>query len=219
MVAMTSTYNRVIDLIFFGDHMARKLVPEQHEGKRKEILEAAHRCFLRHGLQGASISMICKEAAISPGHLYHYFASKDVIVEEMANEYLSTLHGYFRSISDEKGIATLLLSELWSMNGWDDVAHCRILFELLAEAGRNDNIRSILVRNTDAIRPLLAETIKAGQQRGEVDANLDPVHTSAMLIAVLDAAPMLPLMVDGISFKVSRNLMTTMVSRFLAPQS
>ena len=50
--------------------MVRKRVPEQHEGRRQEILAAAHRCFLRHGLQGASISMICKEAAMSPGHLY-----------------------------------------------------------------------------------------------------------------------------------------------------
>ncbi|EFG4742194.1 helix-turn-helix transcriptional regulator, partial [Escherichia coli] len=57
--------------------MVRKRVPEQHEGRRQEILAAAHRCFLRHGLQGASISMICKEAAMSPGHLYHYFPSKD----------------------------------------------------------------------------------------------------------------------------------------------
>lgn len=199
--------------------MARKLNPEQHDGKRHELLEAAHRCFLRHGIQGASISMICKEAGISPGHLYHYFPSKDAIVEQMADEYLSKLHGYFGRHQQSGDVATILLSEIWSMESWDDVAHCRILFELLAEAGRNERIREILTRNTDGVRSLLSDTLRAGQARGEVDPDLDPDHTSAMLVAIIDAAPMLPLMVPGISFDESRKLVTTMVSRFLKPNN
>lgn len=197
--------------------MVRKLVPEQHEEKRRELLEAAHRCFLRHGLQGASISMICKEAGVSPGHLYHYFQSKDAIIEQMADDYLSQLHAHFSGHTESEQTATVLLSELWSMKGWDDLTHCRILFELLAEAGRNERIRAILKGNTDGVRTLLMETLKAGQARGEVDPDLDPKHTSAVLVAILDAAPMLPLMVPDISFEESRKLITTMVSRFLKP--
>lgn len=198
--------------------MARRRVPEQHQGKRQEILEAAHRCFLRHGLQGASISMICKEAGMSPGHLYHYFPAKEAIVEQMADDYLSGLHAHFSGHGDGEATATVLLSELWSMKGWDDLAHCRILFELLAEAGRNEKIHAILKANTDGVRRLLAETLKAGQARGEVDPDLDPEHTSAVLVAIVDAAPMLPLMTSGIDFEESRKLITTMVSRFLKPQ-
>jgi TetR/AcrR family transcriptional repressor of uid operon len=197
--------------------MARKLVPEQHEGKRQEILAVAHSCFLRHGLQGASISMICKEAAISPGHLYHYFPSKEAIIEQMADDYLLQLHAHFNGHGVNDGIATVLLSELWSMKGWHELAHCRILFELLAEAGRNKKIYAILKENTDGVRKLLSETLKAGQARGEVDPDLDPQHTSAVLVAILDAAPMLPLMAPDISFDDSRDLITTMVKRFLQP--
>lgn len=197
--------------------MARKLVHEQHEGKRQKILAAAHRCFLQHGLQGASISMICKEAGMSPGHLYHYFPSKEAIVEAMANDYLAELHGHFNGHEDGASTATVLLSELWSMKGWDALSHCRILFELLAEAGRNENIHAILKDNTDGIRALLARTLKAGQERGEVDPDLDPGHTSAVLVAILDAAPMLPLMASDIDFEESRKLITTMVARFLQP--
>lgn len=198
--------------------MVRKLVPEQHEGKRQEILAAAHRCFLRHGLQGASISMICKEAGMSAGHLYHYFPSKDAIIEQMADDYLSQLHAHFSSHTEGEQTATVLLSELWSMKGWDDLSHCRILFELLAEAGRNEKIHSILKENTDGVRQLLAATLVAGQARGEIDPDLDPQQTSAVLVAVLDAAPMLPLMVPGIDFEESRKLITTMVDRFLRPE-
>lgn len=103
------------------------------------------------------------------------------------------------------------------MKGWDELTHCRILFELLAEAGRNERIRAILKENTDGIRELLAETLTTGQSRGEVDPDLDPKHTSAVLVAILDAAPMLPLMASDIGFEESRKLITTMVSRFLQP--
>ncbi|WP_010398301.1 TetR family transcriptional regulator C-terminal domain-containing protein [Paracoccus sp. TRP] len=103
------------------------------------------------------------------------------------------------------------------MKGWDDLTHCRILFELLAEAGRNERIRAILRENTDGVRALLMEALKAGQSRGEVDPDLDPKHTSAVLVVILDAAPMLPLMASDIGFKESRKLITTMVSRFLRP--
>jgi hypothetical protein len=81
--------------------------------------------------------------------LYHYFVNKGVIVAEMTNAYLSSYHGYFRGIPAEKGIGAILLSELWDMKGWDEVEHSRTLFELLAEAGRNENIPTIWMRNTD----------------------------------------------------------------------
>lgn len=197
--------------------MVRKVVPEQHEGKRQEILAAAHRCFLRQGLQGASISMICKEAGMSPGHLYHYFPSKDAIVEQIADDYLTTLHAHFNAHAEDEPTATVLLSELWSMNGWDDLAHCRITFELLAEAGRNENIRKIMIDNTDSVRQLLSETLKAGQARGDVDAGFDPDQTSAVLVSILYAAPMLPLIATDVDFDESRNLITTMIRRFLQP--
>lgn len=197
--------------------MARKRISEQHEGKMREILAAAHRCFLRHGLQGASISMICKEAAISPGHLYHYFPSKEAIIERMADDYLSQLHAHFSAHAPSDDIATVMLSELWSMKGWEELSHCRILFELLAEAGRNETIRALLKKNTDGIRALLSETLKAGQLRGEVDPGLDPKHASAVLVAILDAVPMLPLMASDIGFEESRDLVTTMIKRFLQP--
>lgn len=197
--------------------MVRKVVPQQHEGKRQEILAAAHRCFLRHGLQGASISMICKEAGMSPGHLYHYFPSKDAIAEQMAHDYLTMLNAHFNAHTEDEATAKVLLSELWNMNGWDDLAHCRITFELIAEAGRNENIRKIMIDNTDSVRQLLSETLKAGQARGDVDTGFDPYQTSAVLVSILYAAPMLPLIATDVDFDESRNLIATMIRQFLQP--
>ena len=68
----------------------RRVDPVKHEEKKQEILGAARRCFIRNGFRGASIADICAEAGISPGHLYHYFPSKEAIVGAMGTAALNT---------------------------------------------------------------------------------------------------------------------------------
>src|ERR1700761_2099565 len=65
--------------------LVRKVDPVKHEQKRRDILDAAFRCFIKDGFHGASTTQICAAAKISPGHLYHYFPSKEAIVEAMVD--------------------------------------------------------------------------------------------------------------------------------------
>jgi AcrR family transcriptional regulator len=54
------------------------------EARRSQILEAAARCLARDGVAKTSISDICREAGMRPGHLYYYFPSKDAIFKALA---------------------------------------------------------------------------------------------------------------------------------------
>lgn len=49
---------------------------------------------------GASISDICSEAKISPGHLYHYFASKEAIVSAMAEARITQVGARFEHVME-----------------------------------------------------------------------------------------------------------------------
>jgi TetR/AcrR family transcriptional repressor of bet genes len=53
------------------------------EIRRSELIEAAHRVFLREGLQGLTTARICKEAGMSPGILAYYFKGKDEVLYAM----------------------------------------------------------------------------------------------------------------------------------------
>src|SRR3972149_4587536 len=57
-----------------------KLKPEEVETRSREIIEAARRCFLRNGFHQTTTDDICREAAMTPGGLYHYFGSKEEII-------------------------------------------------------------------------------------------------------------------------------------------
>ncbi|MGE3876379.1 MAG: transcriptional regulator BetI [Parvibaculaceae bacterium] len=53
------------------------------EIRRAELIEAAHRVFLREGLQGLTTARICREAGMSPGILAYYFKGKDEVLYAM----------------------------------------------------------------------------------------------------------------------------------------
>lgn len=53
------------------------------EIRRIELIEAAHRIFLREGLQGLTTARICQEAGMSPGILAYYFKGKDEVLYAM----------------------------------------------------------------------------------------------------------------------------------------
>ncbi len=52
---------------------------EATERRRREILDAALRCFLEKGVRDTSIEQIRKAAGASTGSIYHLFAGKDEI--------------------------------------------------------------------------------------------------------------------------------------------
>lgn len=51
--------------------------------RRVELIEAAHRLFLREGLKGLTTTRICNEAGMSPGILTYYFKDKNEVLFEM----------------------------------------------------------------------------------------------------------------------------------------
>lgn len=53
------------------------------EIRRAELIEAAHRVFLREGLRGLTTARICQEAGMSPGILAYYFKGKDEVLYAM----------------------------------------------------------------------------------------------------------------------------------------
>jgi transcriptional repressor BetI len=51
--------------------------------RRVELIEAAHRVFLKEGLKGLTTTRICREAGMSQGILTYYFKNKDEVLFEM----------------------------------------------------------------------------------------------------------------------------------------
>jgi transcriptional repressor BetI len=62
---------------------AKKQKTRIEDIRRIELIEAAHRIFLREGLRGLTTGRICAEAGMSQGILTYYFKDKDEVLFEM----------------------------------------------------------------------------------------------------------------------------------------
>ena len=58
---------------------------------RTLILDVAARLFHRHGFAATGIASLLREAGVRSGSLYHFFASKEALVEAVLADYLERL--------------------------------------------------------------------------------------------------------------------------------
>jgi len=56
---------------------------DQVEDKRRAILEATLKLISENGFHGTAMSKVAKEAGVSAGIIYHYFDSKDELMDEL----------------------------------------------------------------------------------------------------------------------------------------
>ena len=189
----------------------------EHKEKRQEILEAAGRCFARRGFQGATIADICAEANISPGHLYHYFASKEAIIAGMAETRLAFAAECFNRVVEGSALIAALVPEIEQRKAQVDPKGQPLVFEIMAEAGRNPAVAKILREYSKAVRAILADVLRKGQARGLVDESLDAGLAAAVLLSVVDGSKTLTIYDPKLDMKKSVGLLRLLITRFLTP--
>ncbi len=194
----------------------RKVDPVKYEEKRRAILEAAARCFGRNGFHGASISHICAEAEMSAGHLYHYFPSKEAIIEAMIDANLERAANRFGETAKGESVLDALVTHL-ERSAPDDGRRASLLFDMFAEAGRNPTMARILSKHSHEMQALLVDLLRRGQEREEVDRSLDPEVVASVLISLVDGSKTLTLRNPHLAPHSYGEALRTLISRFLSP--
>ena len=58
------------------------------QATKEKIINAATKVFLQYGFEAASIKMILQEADVVTGSFYHFFASKEILFENVIESFL-----------------------------------------------------------------------------------------------------------------------------------
>ena len=140
--------------------------------KRRLILDAAVRVFARRGYHGSRVGDIATEAGVAHGLLYHYFSSKDEVLETVFRENFGALLDRFRAVegSDEpapeklEGIAKILL-RTWR-NDPD------LVTVMVREVARSPQLQSQVEEVGEAFA-ILQRVIEQGQVDGAFRSDLD----------------------------------------------
>jgi TetR/AcrR family transcriptional repressor of uid operon len=199
----------------------RTLDPVKHDEKRQEILAAAARCIVRDGFRGASTADICAEAGISPGHLYHYFPSKEAILTDLAAAGLDQIAARFATMMQGDDAIGALIAEIGrhksSKKDPEARARSRMILEMLAEAGRNPAIAKIVQKSSATLLAVLADFVRTGQARGQIDPALDGDVAAGMILSVMDGMRTLAIRNPDADMGASLDTLQILMARFLSP--
>jgi TetR/AcrR family transcriptional repressor of uid operon len=120
-----------------------KLSPSAQAARRTHILDAAELCFARHGFHRTSIGDICKEAGISAGALYVYFASKEDLIAGIAERDRNKLADELAALAGMPDLAAAL-AKLGEHYAVEEPQHKRLLcIEIGLESTRNQAVGEI----------------------------------------------------------------------------
>ena len=167
--------------------MLRRLTDRStgQEDKRRLILDAAVRVFARKGYHTSRVGDIAEEAGVAHGLLYHYFSSKDEVIETIFRENWSVLVERLRAVADSKEpapdqlryVAAILL-RTWSHQ--PDVV--RVVIREIARTP------AITHRIGELVKPIevISDIIERGQRDGEFRNDLDPRLAAVVFYGGID---------------------------------
>ncbi|HEY4407977.1 MAG TPA: TetR/AcrR family transcriptional regulator [Xanthobacteraceae bacterium] len=164
----------------------RRANVQRQSDRRLEILDAAQRCFARSGFHGASMQEICAEAAMSPGNLYRYFPSKEVLIagicERNRAEAADSLLTVDQAPGFFEGLAALARHHLVERPE-EEAGLCA---EIMAESRRNPEIARLHTELEQDIKTRLIEMLRRAASRGEISSAADLDAAATMLMVLSD---------------------------------
>jgi AcrR family transcriptional regulator len=156
--------------------MSPKVTEEYLEQRRQLIIRAAEVCFARLGIHTTTLEDIRLEADLSRGAVYHYFKSKEDIVDglrERSRQY--DLAAWEENVVDENALDELITMFRYAMSlslGPGRQVDTRVATFLWAEALTNERIHASQMNLIEASRPLAVETVRRAQAEGRIDPDL-----------------------------------------------
>jgi AcrR family transcriptional regulator len=171
-----------------------KVTEEHVEARRRQILSAALRSFSREGFHRTTMQDIFREAELSPGAVYSYFAGKDELIRAIIGAMMGFVAETAELFSDplpegrlrSPAEALVEVIERYRRLELGTVEErARIFPHLVGEQQRDPMLNAAVRAGIDRLREGFEMLARAAQERGELDPALEPAQYSRVAIAML----------------------------------
>ncbi len=116
--------------------------------RRNQVLDAAAICFRNHGFHGASMAQISKTAGMSPGHIYHYFGSKEAIITAIVERDIEEMVEWTEIFyTSDNILQTMVDSVSCGIEANTQRDNAALMLEIFAESSRNPQIAATLQKS------------------------------------------------------------------------
>jgi TetR/AcrR family transcriptional regulator, fatty acid metabolism regulator protein len=159
------------------------------EAKRRQIMEAAVRAFARKGYHACRVGEIAEEAGVAYGLVYHYFGSKEEVLEEIFRDTWTQMLARIREVADSKEPAgeqvrkvTALLLRTWRRD--EDLV--RVLVREVTRSPEQLKRQIDEIGHAyEALEQIIVNGQKSGEFRDDIDSKLAAIVFYGALEEVL----------------------------------
>ena len=162
-------------------------VLKEHDVRRAEIVAGAWELFRSRGYDGTTVSAIIDRLGVAKGTFYHYFDSKEEVLDAVVDRLSLDAHDAVRPVAEAPDLRALdKLNRFMAASRRWRLANRALLDSVMRILYRDENIiirHKIQTRNEARTVPLLARIVREGVEQGVFHV-ADPDEAAAAVTAI-----------------------------------
>ena len=162
-------------------------ITKDYDERKSEFLNTAMGLFMTHGYESTSVNMIIEAVGVSKGAFYHYFKTKEDLLDELAAVTAARALEEVKPIVEDPSLSALeKLNEMFARTN-SFKAKNREFFRTLAQVFYGDS--NIMLRNRmtqrsiDMVAPLMEGIITQGNREGSMKVKY-PRETAVFILKI-----------------------------------
>jgi AcrR family transcriptional regulator len=159
------------------------------ELRRSQILDCAQVLFLERGYDNASLNEVIATTGLSKGAFYHYFASKEALLEALAERFAQHALAQIQS-ADTSGLDALSrLNAFLARGRQNKMENAEVAWGLFEALFRPENFvlyHRVTAATSALVAPVLVDLIKRGVEDGTFKT-FDPEGVADMMMQLSTA--------------------------------
>ncbi|MFM9694488.1 TetR/AcrR family transcriptional regulator [Streptomyces europaeiscabiei] len=167
---------------------------ERLDARRRQILEAAARCFARNGFHATSMQDVLKEADLSAGAVYRYFSGKEELIAAIVGEVLGEVRESFEEAALQTpppppdvligAVLRRILHRQPSFGEAEESLYPRLMVQVWAETLRNPELHAILDNGFAQVRRPWIKIVEGYQDAGMMRADIPALSVARTMVAL-----------------------------------
>lgn len=145
-------------------------VVKDPELRRNEIMSVAQALFYKNGYKNTSVNMIIEALGISKGAFYHYFKSKEDLLDQLAENFTKEILASMQAIMNDKDLnAIQKLNQVYLKGSIYKAERFDFILTLINAIYNDDNLflrYKFNQKSLDYSLPMMTEILKQGKKEG-----------------------------------------------------
>jgi AcrR family transcriptional regulator len=160
-------------------------ITKEYDERLNELLAAAQQLFFEKGYEKTSVNHIIDKVGVAKGTFYHYFKSKEELLDKLVEQFSTKAHAEIIKIIENKELNAIekfnsFASTMYAMK----VENMSLMKMLMKVMYRDENLllrHKIFMGNFNRLTPEYARLIKQGVEEGHFDTS-DPEEMGEIIL-------------------------------------